>query len=135
MCTIKDVDKAVKIFKRQKCPFILMHCVSEYPCPEERLNLNMIPALKKRFKCEVGYSGHEPSLSPTLFAWTLGADYIERHITNDRANWGTDQPASLEGPGMNSLANILKKAKNYYGNGLKKITTKEREMLKKFKYW
>ena len=56
-----------------------MHCVSEYPCPEEKLNLNMIPTLKKKFKCEVGYSDHEPSLSPTLFAWTLGQIYRETY--------------------------------------------------------
>ena len=135
MCSMKDVQKAVKIFKKYYCPFILMHCVSEYPCPEEKLNLNMIPTLKKKFKCEVGYSGHEPSLSPTLFAWTLGANFIERHITNDRTNWGTDQSASLEGPGMSSLVTILKKAKNFYGDGKKTITAKEKEMLKKFKYW
>ena len=135
MCTMRDITKAVTIFKKYSCSFILMHCVSEYPCPEEKLNLNMIKTLKKKFKCEVGYSGHEPSLSPTLFAWSLGAEYIERHITNDRTNWGTDQSASLEGPGMGSLVTILKKAKNFYGNGVKKITLKEKEMLKKFKYW
>ncbi len=135
MCTMKDITKAVKIFKKKSCSFALMHCVSEYPCPEEKLNLNMIQTLKKKFKCEVGYSGHEPSLSPSLFAWTLGAKYIERHITNDRTNWGTDQSASLEGPGMGSLVTILKKAKNFYGDGKKKITLKEKEMLKKFKYW
>ena len=135
MCLMKDIENAVKIFNKHKCPFVLMHCVSEYPCPENKLNLKMITTLIKKFKCEVGYSGHEASVSPTLFAWTLGANYIERHITNDRTNWGTDQSASLEEVGMNHLTTILKKAKNYYGDGVKKITDKEKEMLKKFKYW
>ena len=64
---MKDISKAVKIFKKFKCKFVLMHCVSEYPCPENKLNLRMIPNLKKKFKCEVGYSGHETSVSPTIF--------------------------------------------------------------------
>ena len=85
MCTIKDIEKAVKIFKKYKCKFILMHCVSEYPCPEENLNLNLIKTLKKKFNCEIGYSGHESSVSPSLFAWMLGANYIERHVTDDRS--------------------------------------------------
>ena len=108
MCTMKDITKAVTIFKKYSCPFILMHCVSEYPCPEEKYNLNMIKTLKKRFKCEVGYSGHEPSLSPTLFAWSL--ENILRDILQMMNELGTDQSASLEGR-MGSLVTILKKAK------------------------
>jgi len=72
MCLMKDIENAVKIFNKHKCPFVLMHCVAEYPCPENKLNLNMITTLIKKFKCEVGYSGHESSVSPTLFAWALG---------------------------------------------------------------
>ena len=111
MCLMKDIKNAVKIFNKRKCPFVLMHCVSEYPCPENKLNLKMISTLIKKFKCEVGYSGHEASVSPTLFAWTLGANYIERHITTDRTNWGTDQSASLEEVGMKHLTTILKKSR------------------------
>jgi len=135
MCLMKDIENAVKIFSKHKCPFVLMHCVAEYPCPENKLNLNMITTLIKKFKCEVGYSGHESSVSPTLFAWALGANYIERHITNDRTNWGTDQSASLEKGGMILITDVLKKSKSYFGDGVKKITDKEKEMLKKFKYW
>jgi len=135
MCLMKDIENAVKIFSKHKCPFVLMHCVAEYPCPENKLNLNMITTLIKKFKCEVGYSGHESTVSPTLFAWALGANYIERHITNDRTNWGTDQSASLERGGMMHLIDVLKKSKSYFGDGVKKITDKEKEMLKKFKYW
>ena len=135
MCLMNDISKAVKIFKKAKCPFILMHCVSEYPCPEEKLNLNMIKTLKKKFNCEVGYSGHESSVSPSFFAWTLGAIYIERHITLDRALWGTDQAASLSPDGMHNLSNVLKRAYTFFGTGKKQILQVEKNLLKKFKYW
>lgn len=135
MCTIKDIDNAIKIFKKNKCKYVLMHCVSEYPCPTHKLNLNFISTLKKKYKCEVGYSGHEASLSPTLFAWSLGAQYIERHVTIDRSLWGTDQSASLEIAGMQNLSSILSKASSYFGDGIKKITREEKKMLIKFKYW
>jgi len=135
MCLMKDIEKAVKIFKKSKCPFVLMHCVSQYPCPEKKLNLNMIRTLKKKFSCEVGYSGHEISVSPCFFAWMLGADYIERHITTDRTLWGTDQAASLEASGMSNLSEVLKRAKTFFGNGKRKISIEEKKLLKKFKYW
>ena len=135
MCTIKDIEKAVKIFKKYKCKFILMHCVSEYPCPEENLNLNLIKTLKKKFNCEIGYSGHESSVSPSLFAWMLGANYIERHVTDDRSRWGTDQSASLGPEGMKNLSSTLSKASSFFGDGKKKISQTEKKMLTKFKYW
>ena len=65
MSTMRNISKAVKIFRKNKCNFVLMHCISEYPCPEHKLNLNMILTLKKKFRCEVGYSGHETSVSPS----------------------------------------------------------------------
>ena len=135
MCTIKDIEKAVKIFKKYKCKFILMHCVSEYPCPEENLNLYLIKTLKKKFNCEIGYSGHESSVSPSLFAWMLGANYIERHVTDDRSRWGTDQSASLGPEGMKNLSSTLSKASSFFGDGKKKISQTEKKMLTKFKYW
>ncbi len=135
MCIIKDIEKAVKIFKKYKCKFILMHCVSEYPCPEENLNLNLIKTLKKKFNCEIGYSGHESSVSPSLFAWMLGANYIERHVTDDRSRWGTDQSASLGPEGMKNLSSTLSKASSFFGDGKKKISQTEKKMLTKFKYW
>ena len=79
---------------------------------------------KTRFKCEVGYSGHESTVSPSIFAWTLGASYIERHITLDRSMWGTDQSASLSPESMKNLSEILRKAPLMYGNG-KKIKSKK----------
>ena len=107
-----------------------MHCVSNYPCPLEDLNLNMIPVLKKKFKCEIGYSGHESHVSPSIMAYFLGARYIERHITLDRSMWGTDQAASLAENGMRTLSNILNKTNKVLGDGIKKITKREKELIK-----
>lgn len=135
MSTLKDIEKAIKIFKKKKCKYVLMHCVSTYPCPIENLNLKMILTLKKRFKCEVGYSGHESSVSPSIIAYMLGARYIERHITLDRSMWGTDQAASLSENGMKNLSNILNKSTLVIGDGVKRLLKQEKEMLKKFKYW
>ena len=135
MSTLKDIEKAIKIFKKKKCKYVLMHCVSTYPCPIENLNLKMILQLKNRFKCEVGYSGHESSVSPSIIAYMLGARYIERHITLDRSMWGTDQAASLSESGMKNLSNILNKSALVIGDGIKRLPKQEKEMLKKFKYW
>jgi len=135
MCTMSDVEKAVKIFKNYKCKFTLLHCVSLYPCPEKNLNLKMIQKYKKKFNCDVGYSGHESAVVPSIYAYFLGANTIERHITLDRSMWGTDQAASLSGQGMELLSAVLKKNKEILGSGQKKMITEEKNMLNKFKYW
>ena len=135
MSTLKDISKAISIFRKEKCKFILFHCVSTYPCPIEKLNLNTIISLQKKFKCEVGYSGHESDVSPSLIAYFLGANYIERHITLDRSMWGTDQAASLSETGMKNLKKILHKTPKVLGDGIKRISTEDKKMLKKFKYW
>ena len=135
MSTYKDVDKVVRIFKKNKCPFVLMHCVSIYPCEDRMLNLKMILSLKKKYKCEMGYSGHESSVSPSIVAYMLGANYIERHITLNRSNWGTDQSASLEENGMRYLATVLKKIPSIIGDGKKRFLKNEKKVLKKMKYW
>lgn len=135
MCEMKDIKEAVKIFKKFKCPYVLMHCVSIYPCDENKLNLNMIVTLKKIFNCEVGYSGHESSVSPSITAFFLGADYIERHITIDRANWGTDQSASLESVGMEKLTTSIRKIPITLGDGKKTFLDGEKRVSKKMRYW
>tara|TARA_Y100000590_G_scaffold468885_1_gene653671 strand:+ start:305 stop:1159 length:855 start_codon:yes stop_codon:yes gene_type:complete len=135
MCAMKDIENAVKIFKKNNCKFILMHCVSLYPCPEEKLNLKVINTLKKKFNCPVGYSGHEPSVSPSIYAYMLGANIIERHITLDRSMWGTDQAASLSPDGMKMFTSVIKKSNKIFGNGVKRFYPEEKIMLKKFKYW
>ena len=135
MSEIKDINRVIKIFKKNNCDFVLMHCVSTYPCPENELNLNIIKTFKKKYKCKIGYSGHESSVSPSIAAWFLGAEYIERHITLDRSMYGTDQAASLSEPGLRDLANILAKLPMVFGNGVKTISKKEKELIKKFRYW
>ncbi len=135
MCTMKDIEKAVKIFKSNKCEFVLMHCVSLYPCDVNLLNLNFIKTLKKKFKCEVGYSGHESSVGPSITAFFMGADYIERHVTLDRATWGTDQAASLAKKGMEDLTSSIRNIPPTLGNGIKKYLKEEKEVSKKMRYW
>jgi N-acetylneuraminate synthase len=135
MCTLKDVDKAVNIFKKKKCKYVILHCVSLYPCQDEKLNLRLIQFYKKRYQCEVGYSGHESTVSPTITAYMLGATVIERHITLDRSMWGTDQAASLSSVGMTTLVSILKKINLTLGDGKKKFLKEEQIIAKKMRYW
>jgi len=132
---MEDISTAVNIFRKNKCSYELMHCVSLYPCPDNKLNLRMIATLKKKFKCKVGYSGHETSVSPSFFAYMFGASSIERHITLDRSMWGTDQAASLSPAGMRMLGVSFNKIKDIIGDGIKKFPIEEKNMLKKFKYW
>ena len=135
MSEVKDVNYAVKIFKKNKCDFVLMHCVSTYPCADKDLNLNLIIAFKEKFKCKIGYSGHETTVSPSIAAWFLGADYIERHITLDRTMFGTDQAASLAENGIRELTSVLSKFPIMFGNGKKTISKEEKKLIPKFRYW
>jgi N-acetylneuraminate synthase len=135
MTELSDITTAVKIFRKHKCPFVIMHCVSTYPCPENTLNLNLIRTLKNKYKCDVGYSGHESTVSPSIMAWFLGATVIERHITLDRASWGTDQSASLGEEGIKDLYNIITKTPKALGDGIKRFSNDEKKISKKFRYW
>ena len=135
MCTYKDIDKAINLFKKYNNKFMIMHTVSTYPCPEKDLNLNVIKKLKNRYKCQVGYSGHEVSVSPSLTAAAFGAEAIERHITLNRTMWGTDHSASLEAPGMKQLIKLIRKFEKYSGDGIKKFSKEEKKKLKDQKYW
>jgi N-acetylneuraminate synthase len=135
MSSYEDIDSAVNIFKSYNCPYILMHTISTYPSPEEDLNLRMIYELRKRYNCPVGYSGHETSVSPAVIAATLGAVVIERHITLDRAMYGSDQAASLEKPGLELMVGQIRKIPTVLGNGIKRITTGESVVANKLRYW
>ena len=96
MCDFKIIDKAVEIFKKNKCEFELMHCISAYPFDSKYANLNMINVLKKRYDCKVGYSGHEKSGKlVSLASVCFGATSLERHLTLDRTMYGSDQAASI----------------------------------------
>ena len=134
MSTMKDISKAVKIFKTHNCPFELMHSHSAYPMPPHEANLKMIQTLRKKFKCKVGYSGHEiSSYSICLAATLLGATSIERHITLDRSMYGSDQAASLEPPGLIRLVRDIRELDFILGNGKKIIWDSELPAQKKLR--
>lgn len=135
MCSYEDVDKAVATLKKHGCPFYLMHTVSTYPSAEEDLNLRVMHALQKRYGVPVGYSGHEPSVSPTVMAAVLGAVAVERHITLDRAMYGSDQAASLEKSGLESMVAQIRKIPAVLGDGVKRVTAGETSVAKKLRYW
>jgi N-acetylneuraminate synthase len=135
MAKEKDIKYAIKIFRNLKCKFTLLYCVSSYPAEEKDLNLLSIPYLKTKFGCDVGYSGHESSVSPSVTAYLLGATVIERHITLDRAMWGTDQAASLSEEGIKTLTQSILKIPSILGKENFSKSKKEMDLLKKFKYW
>ena len=125
MSTLEEIDEVVKIFVEAECPFELMHCNSTYPMKEEDANLLCIPMLKERYGCDVGYSGHESSLiKVSTTAVALGATSIERHITLDRAMYGSDQAASIESSSLDSFVKAVRAIPSILGNG-KKILSKE----------
>lgn len=135
MCTYEDIDKAVKIFNQADCPVVLMHTVSTYPAAEKDLNLRVIGSLQKRYGLPVGYSGHESSVSPSVIAAMMGAVAIERHVTLDRAMYGSDQAASLELPGLINLVAMIRKIPDCLGDGVKRVIPGEAAVAKKLRYW
>ena len=134
MSSLKDIDNAIKIFKKFKCPFELMHCHSAYPMPVNEANLKLIPFLKKKFKCDVGYSGHETgATNVSIPAVMLGATSVERHITLDRTMYGNDQSASLEPEGVKRLVRDIKIMDKILGNGKKQVWKSEISAQKKLR--
>ena len=135
MCGYEDIDEIVEIFRSYSCPLVLMHTISTYPAQDKDLNLKMIQTISNKYDLPVGYSGHEPSVSPSVVAASLGAVAIERHITLDRSMWGTDHSASLEPSGLNQLVGAIRKVPIVLGDGVKKIVEGELEAAKKLRYW
>ena len=135
MTNMNDIEKAIQIFKKHNCEIMLFHTVSTYPALEEDLNLSCIYTLSEKFNLPVGYSGHEPSVSPSIIAATMGAAVIERHITIDRAMYGSDQSASLQEEGLRSLVKVLRKLPKILGDGKKTFLEKEEAIAKKLRYW
>jgi N-acetylneuraminate synthase len=135
MCSLEQADTALEIFKKHGCPVIPMHCVSTYPTPEADLNLSQIEMLRDRYNLNVGYSGHEASVSPSLVAASLGAAVIERHITLDRSMYGSDQAASLEKDGIDNLVSVIRKIPAYFGTSEKLPSEDELAVAKKLRYW
>ena len=131
MSTLKNIEAAVKIFRKAKCSFELMHCISDYPMSVEDANLLTINQLKKRFKTKVGYSGHENGLAVSYAAYSLGISSLERHITLDRTMYGSDQAASLEFRGMRELVSVIKKMSVSYGKSKMGNITKNEKLISK----
>jgi len=117
MTTEGDITKAVNIFRDANCPFELMHCVSTYPMNEEDANLNAIKTLREKYNCDIGYSGHEVGLAVSYAAAALGITSLERHITLDRAMYGSDQPASVEPMGFRMLLGTIRNIEKAMGTG------------------
>ena len=131
MSKIEEIDNAVNIFRKKNCPFELMHCVSTYPMKSEDANLNTIHTLRERYNCNVGYSGHESGLSISYAASALNITSLERHITLDRAMYGSDQAASLEPVGLMQLVGGVRKIEKSLGDGVKRITDEEMKIAMK----
>ena len=125
LSTLDDIDKAVRIFQDAGCPFDLMHCVSTYPMKDENANLKMINTLRERYNCNVGYSGHEAGLAVSFAAAALAITSLERHITLDRAMYGSDQAASVEPAGFKMLVGGVRKIEQAMGDGKKRILEAE----------
>jgi N-acetylneuraminate synthase len=126
MATLNEIDLAVEIFRNADCPFELMHCNSTYPMKDEDANLLCIPMLRDRYACQVGYSGHETSLIKVCTAAVaLGASSLERHITLDRAMYGSDQAASIETNALLSFVQTVRAIPAILGNGKKVISEAE----------
>ena len=126
MTTEDDIMNAIKIFQSENCPFELMHCISTYPMNDEDANLNAIKTLREKYNCNVGYSGHEVGLAVSYAAAALGITSLERHITIDRAMYGSDQSASVEPSGFRMLVGAVRKIEQAMGYG--KLGYIEREI-------
>jgi len=127
MSTIEQIRGAVDFLGIDD--LIILHCTSTYPCPVEELNLKMITTLKNEFDCPVGYSGHEIGLWPTVATVALGASFIERHITLDRAIWGSDQASSVEPQGLQKLVRTIRTIEGAMGDGIKKVYASEEPII------
>jgi len=131
MSTMKQIKHAVEILGEKK--LIIMHCTSTYPSNSDEMNLRVIETFKKKFNCPIGYSGHERGISPSVIAVVLGANAVERHITTDRTNWGSDQAASLETAGLYHMIRDIKQVPMLLGNGKKVVYPRELPIIDKLR--
>jgi len=135
MSTMEDIEKAVTIFQAENCPYELMHCVSVYNMPVEMANLNMIKTLRRKFGCNVGYSGHEQTIILACAAVAMGATSIEKHITLDHAMYGSDQSASLEPVGCKRMVEYIRAIEKSLGTGEKVVYDEEKVNARKLRYF
>jgi N-acetylneuraminate synthase len=137
MSTLQEIDKAVEIFNSYNCPFELMHCNSSYPMSDDEANLFVMNTLRSRYRCDVGYSGHERGVSISIAAVALGATSIERHVTLDRTMYGSDQAASLGLPGISKIVRDIRVIEAAMGDGEKRMYENEKKCRAKLAnpYW
>lgn len=133
MSSYAQIDRAVEIFSKASCPYELMHCVSTYPMRDEDANLRTILTLRERYGCEVGYSGHEAGLAVSYAAAALGISSLERHITMNRAMYGSDQAASIEPAGLRQLVGAIRKIELAMGDGVKRVLDAEVPIAQKLR--
>jgi N-acetylneuraminate synthase len=131
MSTMDEIEEAVAILDVDN--LLICHTTSSYPCPPEELNLKMIQTLKEKFACPIGYSGHEVGLVPSALAVAMGACLVERHVTLDRAMWGSDQAASVEPQGIRTLVKYIRVTEKALGDGKKKVYDSEQSSLDKLR--
>ena len=131
MSTMEEIDGAVAELGTDN--LLICHTTSSYPCPPEELNLKMIQTLHDRFDCPIGYSGHEVGLVPSAVAVAMGACLVERHVTLDRAMWGSDQAASVEPQGIRTLVKYIRVTEKALGDGEKQVYDSEKSSLNKMR--
>jgi len=131
MSTLAQVDHAVEILGKRD--LILLHATSTYPAHYHELNLKVIPVLARRYDLPVGYSGHETGIASSVAAVALGAVMVERHLTLDRAMWGSDQAASLEPNGMTRLIRDIRLVETAFGDGEKRLLEREKPIMDKLR--
>ncbi len=131
MSTMQEIDQAVQVLDMDN--LLICHTTSSYPCPPEELNLQMIHTLKEKYDCPIGYSGHEVGLVPSALAVAMGACLVERHVTLDRAMWGSDQAASVEPHGVRTLVKYIRVTEKALGNGVKKVYDSEQTSLERLR--
>ncbi len=131
MSTTEEIDAAVKVLGKEN--LVLLHACSTYPAHYEELNLRAIPVMKERYSVPVGYSGHETGIPSSVAAAVLGACCVERHITIDRAMWGSDQAASLEPNGISRLVRDIRLIEQSMGDGVKRVFEREYPIIQKLR--
>lgn len=131
MSTLQQIDHAVDVLGTRD--LILLHATSTYPAAYNELNLKVIPVLAKRYGVPVGYSGHETGIASSVAAVALGAAVVERHLTLDRAMWGSDQAASLEPNGMQRLIRDIRLVETAFGDGEKCVYDREKPIMEKLR--
>jgi N-acetylneuraminate synthase len=132
MSTMDQIREAVSLLDTQN--LVLMHCTSTYPCEPGELNLMMVQTLRREFpSTPIGYSGHEVGLVPSAIAVALGACMVERHLTLDRAMWGSDQAASVEPGGFERLVKYIRVTEESLGDGVKKVYESEKPSMRKLR--